>query len=117
MNDYSFVRRGRLVTVYAYGLSESDACAGSFDELDFHTELIREYLGVQGSSHYTFRWFSDDAWEALSPCSAASTFARQPLCLFLDREPRAGGCGAIVPRDPPKEHDCDVGLGNAPRLG
>lgn len=70
--DYSFVRHGRLVTVYGYGLSESDACAGSFDELESHTELIRQALGLHAPASYTVRWFSEDHWETVEPCSASA---------------------------------------------
>jgi hypothetical protein len=77
MNDYSFVRRGRLVTVYGYGVSESDACAGSFEEIDSHTDSIRRFLGIDEPPRYTFRWFSDDSWTEIAPCST-SAFACAP---------------------------------------
>jgi hypothetical protein len=69
-DDYSFARRGENVTVYGYGVSEADACAGSFDALDTHVAAVRDFLWVDGPQHYVYRWFSDAYWSDLSPCSS-----------------------------------------------
>src|SRR5262245_948720 len=84
MNDYSFVWHGENVTVYGYDLGEADACGGSFAELDAHTGMIMESLGVYASTNYNYRWISEDYWRRLDEVCPPEAFA----CV-LDGETRS----------------------------
>ena len=71
-DDYTFVWHGQSVTLYAYGYTEGDACGGSFAELDGHTRMIVDELGVQDHPVSVYRWISRDFWEQLEdPCAGA----------------------------------------------
>lgn len=69
-NDYGFVHHGEHVTVYGYGLSEADACAGSFAALDRHVGAVKQLLWIDESTHYDYRWLSDAVWRELDPCES-----------------------------------------------
>jgi hypothetical protein len=71
--DYDFVWHGERVTVYAYGHTEAEVCRGTFAEIDGHTAMIEEALGldIEGAPPYVYRWLSDDYWDQIgeeNPC-------------------------------------------------
>lgn len=68
-DDYDFVWSGEHVTVYGYGYDEAAACGGSFAELDGHTAMIRDELGLNEAQPSVYRWISPGYWEELGdPC-------------------------------------------------
>ncbi|MFO7563575.1 MAG: hypothetical protein R6X02_13090 [Enhygromyxa sp.] len=74
-SDHTFAWHGEHVSVYGYGYEEADLCGGSLAELEGHTALIEDALGLEGPP-YVFRWISDDEWTARTPCPLGSFCAR-----------------------------------------
>lgn len=69
-DDYDFVWHGEHVTVYGYGYTEADACGGSFTEIDGHTGMIMDELGIHDAPPSLYRWLSSDFAAQLddTPC-------------------------------------------------
>jgi hypothetical protein len=70
-DEYDFAWYGENVTLYAYGHSKEEVCGGSFAELDGHIAMIERDLGIENGPIHTYRWLSDDSWNALgdaNPC-------------------------------------------------
>ncbi|MFO7563574.1 MAG: hypothetical protein R6X02_13085 [Enhygromyxa sp.] len=65
--DHTFEWHGEHVSVYGYGYAQADLCGGSLAELDGHTALIEDALGL-AAPPYTFRWISKEEWSARTPC-------------------------------------------------
>lgn len=68
-DDYDFAWQGELVTIYGYGYTDDDVCGGSYVELEQHTTMIAEELGVTVEP-FGYRWLSPGRREQLEddPC-------------------------------------------------
>lgn len=75
-----FEWQGEYVTVYGYGYSEADVCAGSLTALDERIGMVMDILGVEPPQQYRFTWASDDAWQE-RPFCAPPAFA----CSYRDK--------------------------------
>ena len=71
-DDYTFVWERQHVTVYGYERSEQDACAGSFEALERHSETIIELFEFDDSTHYDYHWMSQEFWKGKCPLDASA---------------------------------------------
>jgi hypothetical protein len=67
LGDPSFVRETQYVTVHAYGLDPSQACAGSLANLDIHTRWVMDIFGLENPTRFNYRWISNHRWNRIFP--------------------------------------------------
>jgi hypothetical protein len=58
-----FEWHGENVTVYGYGYSEADLCAGSLTALDQRIALVEGFFNLDSTPHYEFGWMAPDVWD------------------------------------------------------